>query len=67
MMFDLLIETLKFYICKEHYYLINFDSNRLKVVTEKPEKIFLLDFPYYLIKMKSYGLNISKHLVYFLN
>ena len=50
---------------KEHYYLINFDSNRLKVVTEKPEKIFLLDFPYYLIKMKSYGLNISQHLVYF--
>ena len=25
---------------KEHYYLINFDSNRLKVVTEKPEKFF---------------------------
>ncbi len=46
-------------------YLINFDSSRFNVATKKPEKIFILDYPYYLIKMKTYGLNISKHLVYF--
>ncbi len=50
---------------KKFSYQINFDSNQLNVATKKPEKIFLLDFPYYLIQMKSYGLNISKHLVYF--
>ena len=46
-------------------YLINFDSKQLKIATKKPDKIFLLDFPYYLLKMKSYGLNISKHLIHF--
>ena len=50
---------------KQFSYSINFDTNQLNVATKKPEKIFLLDFPYYLIKMNSYGLNISKHLVYF--
>jgi lipopolysaccharide export system permease protein len=50
---------------KKSYYSINFDSSQLNVATKNPEKIFLLDFPYYLIKMKSYGLNISKHLVHF--
>ncbi len=46
-------------------YLIDFDSSQLNVATKKPDKIFLLDFPYYLLKMKSYGLNISKHLIHF--
>ena len=46
-------------------YSINFDSKQLKIATKKPDKIFLLDFPYYLLKMKSYGLNISKHLIHF--
>ena len=50
---------------KKFTYSINFDSSRLNVATKNPEKIFILDFPYYLIKMKTYGLNISKHLVYF--
>ncbi len=50
---------------KKFSYSINFDSSQLNVATKEPDKIFLLDFPYYLIKMKSYGLNISKHLVYF--
>ena len=50
---------------KKFSYSINFDTNQLNVATKKPEKIFLLDFPYYLIKMKSYGLNISRHLIYF--
>ena len=50
---------------KKYSYSINFETNQLNVATKKPEKIFLLDFPYYLIKMKSYGLNISRHLVYF--
>ena len=50
---------------KKFFYSIKFDTNQLNVATKKPEKIFLLDFPYYLIKMNSYGLNISKHLVYF--
>ena len=50
---------------KKFSYSINFDSSQLSVATKKPDKIFLLDFPYYLIKMKSYGLNISKHLIHF--
>ena len=50
---------------KNFTYSINFDTSQLIVATKKPDKIFLLDFPYYLIKMKSYGLNISKHLVHF--
>ena len=50
---------------KKFFYSIKFDTDQLNVATKKPEKIFLLDFPYYLIKMKSYGLNISQHLVYF--
>ena len=50
---------------KKYSYSINFDSNQINVATKNPEKIFLLDFPYYLIKMKSFGLNISKHLVHF--
>ena len=50
---------------KKFFYSIKFDTDQLNVATKKPEKIFLLDFPYYLIKMNSYGLNISKHLVYF--
>ena len=50
---------------KKYSYSINFDSSQLNVATKTPNKIFLLDFPYYLIKMKSYGLNISKHLIYF--
>ena len=50
---------------KKFTYSINFDSSQLNVATKNPDKIFLLDFPYYLMKMKSYGLNISKHLVHF--
>ncbi len=50
---------------KEYSYLINFGSSQLNVATKQPDKIFLLDFPYYLIKMKSYGLNISKHQIHF--
>ena len=50
---------------KKYSYSIDFDSSQLNVATKKPDKIFLLDFPYYLLKMKSYGLNISKHLIYF--
>ena len=50
---------------KEYSYSIKFDSSQLSVATKRPDKIFILDFPYYLIKMKSYGLNISKHLIYF--
>ncbi len=46
-------------------YSINFDSAKLSVATKNPEKIFIFDFPYYLIKMQSSGLNISKHLVHF--
>ena len=52
-------------ISKEYSYLINFGSSQLNVATKQPDKIFLHDFPYYLIKMKSYGLNISKHLIHF--
>ena len=58
-------ENYKLTNIKKFSYPINFDTNQLNVATKKPEKIFLLDFPYYLIQMKSYGLNISKHLVYF--
>ena len=58
-------ENYKLTSLKNFSYSINFDSSQLSVATKKPEKIFLLDFPYYLIKMKSYGLNISKHLIYF--
>ena len=50
---------------KKFSYSIDFDSSKLNVATKKPDKIFLLDFPYYLLKMKSYGLNISKHLIHF--
>ena len=50
---------------KEYSYSIKFDSSQLSVATKRPDKIFILDFPYYLIKMKSYGLNISKHLIHF--
>ena len=50
---------------KKFSYSIDFDSSQLNVATKKPDKIFLLDFPYYLLKMKSYGLNISKHLIHF--
>ena len=50
---------------KKYYYSINFDSSRLNVAIKKPDKIFLFDYPYYLINMKKYGLNISKHLVHF--
>ena len=50
---------------KKYIYSIDFDSSRLNVATKKPDKIFLFDFPYYLTKMKKYGLNISKHLVHF--
>ncbi len=58
-------EKYKMTSLKKFTYSINFDSTQLKVATKTPDKIFLLDFPYYLIKMKSYGLNISKHLVHF--
>jgi lipopolysaccharide export system permease protein len=58
-------ENYKVTSLKKFSYSINFDSSQLSVATKKPDKIFLLDFPYYLIKMKSYGLNISKHLVHF--
>ena len=57
----------KIFNFKKYVYSIDFDSSRLNVATKKPDKIFLFDFPYYLIKMKKYGLNISKHLVHFLN
>ncbi len=50
---------------KKYDYSINFDSSRLNVAIKKPDKIFLFDYPYYLINMKKYGLNISKHLVHF--
>jgi len=50
---------------KEYSYLINFGSSQLKVATKQPDKIFLFDFPYYLINMKSFGINISKHLIHF--
>ena len=50
---------------ERYSYSIDFDSSRLNVATKRPDKIFLLDYPYYLIKMKSYGLNISKHLIHF--
>ena len=50
---------------KNYTFLIDFDTSRLNVATKKPDKIFLFDYPYYLIKMKVYGLNISKHLVHF--
>ena len=50
---------------KNYTFLIDFDTSRLKVATKKPDKIFIFDYPYYLIKMKAYGLNISKHLVHF--
>ena len=49
----------------EYSYSIDFDSTQLNVATKRPDRIFLLDFPYYLIKMNSYGLNISKHLIHF--
>ncbi len=49
----------------EYSYSIDFDSSQLNVATKRPDRIFLLDFPYYLIKMNSYGLNISKHLIHF--
>ena len=50
---------------REYSYLVDFDSSQLNVATKTPDKIFLLDYPYYLIKMKAYGLNISKHLIHF--
>ena len=50
---------------RNYTFLIDFDTSRLEVATMKPDKIFLLDYPYYLIKMKMYGINISKHLVHF--
>ncbi len=50
---------------KTYSYAINFDSSQLNVATKNPDRIFLFDFPYYIIKMKSFGLNISKHLVHF--
>ena len=50
---------------KKYDYSINFDSSSLNVAIKKPDKIFLFDYPYYLINMKKYGLNISKHLVHF--
>ena len=50
---------------KNYSFLIDFDTSRLNVATKEPDKIFLFDYPYYLIKMKDYGLNITKHLVHF--
>ena len=50
---------------KNYSFSINFDTSRLNVATKKPDKIFLFDYPYYLIKMNAYGLNISKHLIHF--
>ncbi len=50
---------------REYSYLVDIDSSQLNVATKTPDKIFLLDYPYYLIKMKAYGLNISKHLIHF--
>ncbi len=55
----------KIFNLKKYFYLTDSDSSKLNVATIKPDKIFLFDYPYYIIKMKKYGLNISKHLIHF--
>ncbi len=46
-------------------FFIKSNQSNLNVTTIEPENIYLLDFPIYLKQMQQYGLNTSKHLLYF--
>ena len=43
---------------------IKFNSNDLDVTIAQPETIYILDLPKYILSMKEYGLNTSKHLLH---
>ena len=44
---------------------IKSNPKNLNVATIEPEQIFVFNFPSYLKQMQSYGLNTSRHLLYF--
>ena len=46
-------------------FFIKSNQSNLNVTTIEPENIYILDFPIYLKQMQQYGLNTSKHLLYF--
>ena len=52
-------------ILNELSFFINSNQSNLNVTTMEPENIYILDFPIYLKQMQQYGLNTSKHLLYF--
>ena len=46
-------------------FFIKSNQSNLNVTSIEPENIYILDFPIYLKQMQQYGLNTSKHLLYF--
>ena len=62
---DLISRTDKFKNIKKYSFPVKSKSNKFRVAISKPETIFILDLPSYILKMKKYGLNTSKHLLHF--
>ena len=52
-------------ILNELSFFIKSNQSNLNVTTIEPQNIYILDFPIYLKQMQQYGLNTSKHLLYF--
>ena len=43
---------------------IKFFSNDINITISQPETIYIIDLPKYILTMKEYGLNTSKHLIH---
>jgi lipopolysaccharide export system permease protein len=62
---DLISRTNKFKKVQKYTFPVKSKSSDFNVAISAPETIFILDLPSYVLKMKKYGLNTSKHLLHF--
>ena len=62
---DLTSRTVSLKNIKKYTFPIKSKSSDFNVAIKKPEIIFILDLPSYILKMTKYGLNTSKHLLHF--